>query len=142
MAWREDAQFTDVNIAGTATVATQTVTTQTVGTQTLTGAHILPVTAGSTGTIITNHGITTLASTAAGKAFAMAAPAAGCTAELHCTLGSTTNTSVVTLVSGTFDGTNHIATFNAAGDVLTLTGLSTAAYSVKGNVGSVALSTA
>jgi hypothetical protein len=95
----------------------------------------------STGTTIANCSIAVLASTStAAVAYAMAAPAAGVKATLVQTATSTFGFTV-TLASGTFDGTNHIATFNGAKDVLDLVGLSTAQYAIRGNVGSVALST-
>lgn len=46
----------------------------------------------------------------------------------------------VTLAPGTYDGTNSIATFNAAGETLVLFGLSSTRFAVVENVGSVALS--
>lgn len=98
------------------------------------------VTAGSTATNITNTGVTTLSSTG-GLAYTMDAPEAGTRAVLTCTAGSSVNTHTVTLASGTFDGTNHIATFDAAAETLVVDGLSTSAFCVSSNVGSVALST-
>lgn len=97
------------------------------------------VTAGSTAANISNTGITTLGSTAA-TAYGMDAPAAGVHKTLTIT-GGTTEAQTITLDSGTFDGTNHIATFSAAKATLTLEGLSTSAFAVVGNVGTVALST-
>ncbi len=101
------------------------------------------VTAGSTSATISNNGITTLNSTGAAKAYTMAAPVAGVHKVLTCTAGSTVTGAVhtVTLASGTFDGTNHIATLNAEAETITLVGLSSTAYAVIANVGSVALST-
>lgn len=97
------------------------------------------VTAASTESNISNTGKTTLGSTEA-KAYTMAAPAAGVSKTLTVT-GGTTEAMVVTLASGTFDGTNHIATFAAAKATLSLEGLSTEAFCITGNVGSVTLST-
>lgn len=95
----------------------------------------------STATTITNCGIANLTSTStAAVAYAMAAPAAGVNKTLVQTATSTFGFTV-TLASGTFDGTNHIATFNGAKDVLGLVGLSTSQYAIDRNVGSVALST-
>lgn len=46
----------------------------------------------------------------------------------------------VTLTSGTFDGTNDTATFNAAGEALVLFGVSDSRYAILANIGSVGLS--
>jgi hypothetical protein len=48
----------------------------------------------------------------------------------------------VTLAAGTFDGTNEIATFNAAGETLVLYGLTATRFAVVENLGAVAFSTA
>lgn len=103
-------------------------------------ANSLAVAAGSTSETIPNHGLTTLSSTQAGKAYTMAAPAPRTMAILACLQGSSVNTNVVTLESGTFDGTNDTATFNASGENLALIGVSTSRYAIIGNIGSVALS--
>jgi len=99
-----------------------------------------PVTAASTETNVGNSGTTTFSSTG-GLAYTMDAPAAGVRAVLACTDGSSINTHTVTLAAGTFDGTNHIATFDAAAETLVLDGLSTSLFTISSNVGSVALST-
>jgi len=96
------------------------------------------VTAGSTEANISNTGTTTLGSTTA-TAYTLGAPAAGVHKVITMT-GATTAAQTVTLASGTFDGTNNTATFNAAAETLVLEGLTTAAYCVSSNVGSVALS--
>lgn len=110
------------------TIDTLTVTTPKVG-----------VTDASTAAAISNTGITTISSTATSVAYTMDPPAAGVRKTLHQTGSSTAVT--VTLTSGTFDGTNGRATFNAAADSLELVGLSTARFAIVGNIGSVALST-
>lgn len=46
----------------------------------------------------------------------------------------------VTLGPGTYDGTNHIATFNAPGETLVLFGLSSTRFAVVLNLGAVGLS--
>lgn len=46
----------------------------------------------------------------------------------------------VTLDAGTFDGTNEIATFNAAGETLILFGVSATRFAILANTGSVVLS--
>jgi len=48
----------------------------------------------------------------------------------------------VTLAQGTFDGTNNVATFNAASEVLVLLGISNKRYLILKNIGSVGLSAA
>lgn len=53
---------------------------------------------------------------------------------------SGTSGHTVTLGTGTFDGTNNIATFNAKGDTLVLLGLTGALFLVLVNVGSVSFS--
>lgn len=99
----------------------------------------VPVTAGSTTANLSNSGIKTLSSTS-DLSYAMDAPEAGVEVVLAC-LGTSTFIHTVTLDSGTFDGTNHIAKLDGDAEVLSLKGLSTSAYTVMGNVGSVALST-
>lgn len=47
----------------------------------------------------------------------------------------------VTLTAGTFDGTNNVATFNAAGETLVLMGVSSTRFVVVENIGSVSLGT-
>lgn len=46
----------------------------------------------------------------------------------------------VTLTSGTFDGTNDTATFDAQGEALVLFGISDSRYAILANIGSVGLS--
>lgn len=53
-----------------------------------------------------------------------------------------TNSVTVTLTAGTFDGTNEIATFDAAEETLVLFGISATRFVILENIGSVALSTA
>lgn len=97
------------------------------------------VTDASTAANLSNSGITTLSSTATSAAYTMAAPAAGIKKVITQTGPSTAIT--VTLASGTFDGTNQIATFNASKDTIELVGLSTSRMAVVSNIGSVAFST-
>lgn len=47
----------------------------------------------------------------------------------------------VTLTSGTFDGTNNVATLNAANETLILVGVSSSRFIIVENVGSVGLGT-
>ncbi len=99
------------------------------------------VTAASTGTNVANAGKTTFSSTG-GREYTMDAPEAGNRAVLACTTaGSTADYHKVSLANGTFDGTNHVATFEAANEVLVVEGLSTSLFMVTGNQGSVTLST-
>jgi len=105
----------------------------------------LAAVAGSTGTgtAVPNSGISTIGSTAAAVNYVLANPtAAGDRKTLICTTGSTDLTSTVTTGSTacTFDGTNRVATFNAAGDSLELIALSTTRWFININNGSVALS--
>ncbi len=96
-----------------------------------------------TGTAIPNSGITTVSSTSGAKNYVLADPAAaGDRKMIICAAGSTDNTCVVTTGSTacTFDGTNRVATFNAAGDSLELIALSTTRWFININNGSVALS--
>lgn len=46
----------------------------------------------------------------------------------------------VTLTAGTFDGTNDVATFNAANETLVLLGVSATRFVIIENIGSVGLS--
>lgn len=72
-----------------------------------------------------------------GLAMTIAAPVAG--QWLVITSNAQTNT--VTLTAGTYDGTNEIATFNAAGETLVLFGISATRWVIVENIGSVGLST-
>lgn len=96
------------------------------------------VTDGSTDTNIANTGITTLPSTGA-LAYTMDGPEAGNRAVVTCT-ASDTASKTVTLAFGTFDGTNNIATFDAAAETLVVDGVSSGLFAVSSNVGSVGLS--
>jgi len=68
----------------------------------------------------------------------LAAPTKGQWLVITCT--DATNDCTVTLTAGDFDGTNNIATFNAAEETLVLFGLSATRFVVVENIGSVALS--
>lgn len=72
-----------------------------------------------------------------GLAMTIAAPVAG--QLLVITSNAQTNT--VTMTAGTFDGTNEIATFDAAGETLVLFGISATRWVIVENIGSVGLST-
>lgn len=102
--------------------------------------------AGSTnsaaGSALVGYGISAISSTNGAKYYDLAAPVAGQCKTLICTAGSSTNTVTVNAGSGiTFDGTNYLATFNAADDVLDLVGISDTRWFIKTNGGSVALAT-
>lgn len=68
----------------------------------------------------------------------IAAPAAGHVLVLYCS--DANNNCTVTLTAGTFDGTNNVATFDAAGETLVLVGVSGLRYIIVENIGSVAFS--
>jgi hypothetical protein len=76
-----------------------------------------------------------------GLTMTYAAPSAGTLLTITQTDSGTTG-HTVTLTSGTFDGTNEIATFNAAGETLVLQGVSDTRFGILLNIGSVALTTA
>lgn len=98
------------------------------------------ITAGSTAANISASGITTLGSTDAAS-YTLSAPVAGNEKKLVCT-AATTTIQTVTLESGTFDGTNNVASFDGDGEALHLQAVSTARWAILSNYGSVALSTA
>lgn len=55
-------------------------------------------------------------------------------------IGSLSSGSVVVTCSGTFDGTNNTATFDAANEALVLVYDSATAWAIEANIGAVALS--
>lgn len=125
-------QLNGTNISKTAAQINQ----NTLGFEAVVGATEAP------GTAVINYGISTIGSTSGAKYYALAAPIAGQPKKLVCTAGSSENTCIVNAGEGvTFDGTNGVATFNAAGDSLDLVGLSATRWFVNVNNGSVALST-
>lgn len=95
---------------------------------TTTGTAIL----GTTSSVLLNKSDGVLAST-------LTAPSTG-RLLLISQYDAGTSGHTVTLGSGTFDGTNNIATFNAAGETLLLYGLTAARFLVLINNGSVAFS--
>lgn len=101
--------------------------------------------AGSTGTTITNDGITTLASTAGNNTtFNIAAPVVGVEKTIV-SIGASTSQIVSSTGAGatftsTATGVSNKATFVGLGQALHLVGLSTSSYGVRGNVGGVAFS--
>ena len=127
---KDIGDFRNVTVGGTLGVT---------GAVTLGGALAIPTVDPSTDDAIANYGLTTIGSTSGAVAYSLDAPAAGLLKILACTEGSTANTVVVTATGATFDGTNDIATFNAAAENLSLIGLSTALWAITGNVGAVAL---
>ena len=68
----------------------------------------------------------------------LAAPAQGRLLVLHCVEAS--NDCVVTLGAGTWDGTNSIATFDAASETLVLLGISATRFVILENIGAVVFS--
>lgn len=103
------------------------------------------VVAASTGTNITNNGITTFASTAGGNTtFNLDAPVLGIEKTLV-SIGASTSqivssTGAGAAIESTSTGTSTKFTFVGIGQSLTLIGLSTALWGVTGNVGAVAFS--
>lgn len=73
-------------------------------------------------------------------ALTVAAPAAGRLLVIS-QIDSGTAGNTVTLTSGTFDGTNNEATFNAKYETLVLLGIDTSRFVIVENIGSVALAT-
>ena len=106
------------------------------------GALTIPVVAGSTATTGDVNSIITFGSTAAAT-YLLGAPAVGTSAtHLFCTAGATDALQVVDAGAGiTFDGSKRYATFNAAGDAITIVGLSATRWLVMSNVGTVAFTT-
>jgi hypothetical protein len=68
----------------------------------------------------------------------IAAPEVG--AIVVCSCNNATNNCTLKLLSGTFDGTNNTATFNAAEETLVFFGLSTTRAVILENIGGVVLS--
>lgn len=96
-----------------------------------------------TGTAIPNAGVAAVSSTGGAMNYVLADPtAAGDKVTIICTAGSTDNTVVITTASTgcTLNGTNRVATMNAADDSLELIALSTTRWFINVNNGSVALS--
>jgi len=69
----------------------------------------------------------------------LAAPAPGRVLTIT-QIDAGTDGHTVTLTAGTFDGTNDVATFNAAGETLVLIGLTATRFAIILNLGSVGLS--
>lgn len=91
---------------------------------------VTSATSATTATAITNTGLTLITST--GQAFTLAAPtAAGLRKRVVQTSAGTGIT--VTLASGTFNGTNTVATFTAKNANLDLVAVTTAYFSVTNN---------
>ncbi len=91
------------------------------------------------GAIDTTKSFVELDASSASTVMTIAAPVKGQYLVITCTDAS--NTVTVTLTAGTFDGTNEIATFDAAAESLVLFGISATRYIVVENVGGVVLST-
>jgi len=99
----------------------------------------LPFVAATTGTPITNFGVTTINSTGAAKAFTLAVPGPGRLKAIICTGVAGTSAPLTVSTTGTIDG-GTVATFNADKDALWLMGVSATAYYVLSNNGTVATS--
>lgn len=97
----------------------------------------------STGTPVSNSGLTIITSTAA-KAYTIADPTAVGLRKAISQTSSSTAAKTVTTTGGAgvgFDGLNHIATFSGRGDALHLQSISTAMWAVIGKSGSLTLTT-
>lgn len=90
------------------------------------------------GAIATTDSFVQLDATDASTAMTIAAPAAGRQLTISCV--DATNTVTVTLTAGTYDGTNNVATFDAAAETLVLYGISATRFVIVENIGGVALS--
>jgi len=95
----------------------------------------IAATSGTTGTALTNHGLTTFTmSTGAAKTYTLAAPVAGCQKELVVTSSSTKGI-VVSLTNASLNSTagssTTTITFNGRGDRAILEGLSTSTWVAK-----------
>ncbi len=89
---------------------------------------VTSATSGSTGTAISNSGITTVVSTR-NQGFTLSAPTrAGLRKMIVQTSAATANT--VTLASGTYDGTHTIATFTGTGSNIHLIAASTSLFQI------------
>ena len=92
----------------------------------------------TTGTVKANASFVELDGSDNTVAATLAAPRKGQWLVVTCTDAS--NNCTLTLTAGDFDGTNNIATFNAAEETLVLFGVSATRFVVVENIGSVALS--
>lgn len=127
---------------GAATITTATITTANVSGTTTSDKFVMGSETGTTTANLSSGGQSIIGSTSAGtKAYTLDAPSAGLEKFIYCNAGSTDNLSSVTADGATFDGTNDVATFNAAGDALHLVGASSVLWNVIVNTGSVSLST-
>ena len=141
-----DSDGIDMSVEGDVTVGDDLVVTDDAavgGDLTVTGV-VNNVTLGvqamtASGAISGDYSLVTLNSTTPKIEATIAAPTAG---ELLVItqLDAGTAGHTVTLTAGTFDGTNDVATFNAAGETLVLVGVSATRYMVVENIGSVAFS--
>ena len=98
----------------------------------------------STGTAITNSGVTLLTATGA-KAYTISDPTHTRQRKVISQTSSSTAAKTVTTVGGAgigFDGLNHIATFLGRGDALHLQATSTAMWAVISKSGATTLTTA
>lgn len=123
----------NMEIGGTATLT---------GLMTLAAGLKLPVTTATcatTGTQISNNGLTVLTSTTT-KTFGLAAPVAGVLKAFICTASGTSVKTVKAASGTTVDGTNDDLTFNAANEACILIGASSTRWAVISNVNSVGIS--
>lgn len=97
----------------------------------------------ATATVTVKHGLLTLNHISTPIVATIAAPTAATYLTIHNLSASGNVAHTVKLTSGTWDGTNNTATFNfttAAGQTLTVVGVSATRYVIISNVGTVALS--
>lgn len=92
----------------------------------------------TTGTVKANASYVELDGSDNAVAATLAAPRKGQWLVVTCTDAS--NNCVLTLTAGDFDGTNEIATFDAAEETLVLFGVSATRFVIVQNIGSVTLS--
>ena len=93
----------------------------------------------TTGTVKSNSSYIELDGTENTVAATLAAPRKGQWLIVTCTNAS--NNCTLTLTVGDFDGTNNVATFNAAEETLVLFGINATRFIIIENIGSVSLGT-
>lgn len=92
------------------------------------------LTAASTGTPVSNYGVTTISSTQA-KTFQLAAPKAGLRKTICATGGSTAGDVTIDGNGATIGGSTAVAFANAVSSAVELVGTSTSAWAIVSNAG-------
>lgn len=89
----------------------------------------------ATATTVTAHGISILSCSSAARTFAIAAPKVGITKRIIQTATTTLGLKITTgsTATATFNGTQHILTFDALGDSIHLVGLSATRWGIISN---------